>query len=70
MRVRRNSPGLHSWVLAVTNSSGESFRMADSRSRRRAASKSGAGGGGVLVMRHDRWRTPTATGWAPGGGRR
>ena len=50
IRVRKNSSGFQRWVLAVTSSSGESFRMADRRSRRRAASRSGASGGGVAVM--------------------
>ena len=49
-RVRRNSSGFQRWVLAATNSSGASLRMAASRSRRKPATRSAERRWGLVLM--------------------
>ena len=49
-RVRSSSSGAHRWVFAVISSSGASWRIAASLSRRSPAARSGASGGGAAAV--------------------
>ena len=49
IRVRSSSSGAHRWVFAVTSSSGASWRMVASLSRRSPAAMSGASGGAAAL---------------------
>ena len=63
IRVRSSSSGAHRWVFAVTSSSGASWRIAASLSRRSPAARSGASGGAAAaVMTARRWRSRPAAG--------
>src|SRR3954452_16659191 len=49
-RVRRNSSGFHRWVLAVTSSSGASWRIAAIFNRFNPSVRSAGNGGGVVAV--------------------
>ena len=73
-RVRNSSSGAHRWVFAVRSSSGASWRIAASLSRRSPSTRSGASArrGRAHDVPTRRWRagrSPTASGSGPGAAR-